>query len=90
MKPGDSITGEELIKHHAVAVLKRKNGVLADAARTLGIDRKTLYRWLKAWGMIKGYYPADTHTPPPPAAPRDRGPKPNPNLILPDGPPTML
>ncbi len=56
MKLGDSITADEIVKIHTLAVLERKKGDQKAAAKTLGIDRKTLWRWLRAWGLIKGWF----------------------------------
>lgn len=73
IKPGDSITGEEWEKIHTLAVLERKGGDQKATSKTLNIDRKTLYRRLKRWGLIKGWYakdPTPAQSPPPVPAPR--------------------
>jgi transposase-like protein len=69
MKPGDSITADEIVKIHTLAVLERKKGDQQAAAKTLGIDRKTLYRWLRAWGLIKGWFAKQLTLAESPAAP---------------------
>ena len=72
VKPGDSITADEWLKIHTLALLNRKNGEKKATAKTLGIDRGTLDEWLKAWGFIKGFFvrPAASQPEPTPAAPR--------------------
>ncbi len=45
------ITLEEMEKRYIVRVLAALNGNKTAAARTLGIERKTLYRKLEAWGL---------------------------------------
>ncbi|TNE84546.1 MAG: sigma-54-dependent Fis family transcriptional regulator [Deltaproteobacteria bacterium] len=42
---------DEVERRHILAVLRAHNGNKAEAARTLGIGRKTLYRKLEAWGL---------------------------------------
>lgn len=48
--PSDFVTLEELEKRYVLKVLEAFKGNKAQAARTLGIERKTLYRKLEAWG----------------------------------------
>jgi transposase-like protein len=81
IKPGDSITDGEWRKIHTLAVLERKQGDQQAAAKTLGVNRKTIYRWLKDWGLIKGWF-AKNHTlaespssPPAPRAPTEMTPE---------------
>ena len=42
---------EELEKRYILRVLEAQQGNKAAAARTLGIERKTLYRKLEIWGV---------------------------------------
>jgi DNA-binding NtrC family response regulator len=44
------ITLEEVERRHVEGVLASLGGRRADAARVLGLDRKTLYRKLERWG----------------------------------------
>jgi two-component system response regulator HydG len=48
--PSDFISLEELEKRYILKVLEAFGGNKTQAARTLGIERKTLYRKLEAWG----------------------------------------
>ena len=47
-------TLEELELRHIRRALEHTDGARAEAARVLGIDRKTLYRKLKAYGLEQG------------------------------------
>ncbi|MBE2248683.1 MAG: sigma-54-dependent Fis family transcriptional regulator [Myxococcus sp.] len=51
--PSEFITLEELEKRYTLKVLEALKGNKAQAARTLGIERKTLYRKLEAWGRAE-------------------------------------
>jgi transcriptional regulator of acetoin/glycerol metabolism len=51
---GDFPTLEALEREHIVRALARTNGARAEAAELLGIDRKTLYRRLRALGLADG------------------------------------
>jgi two-component system, NtrC family, response regulator AtoC len=42
---------EEIERRHVLAVLAKVNGNRTEAARVLGVGRKTLYRKLLAWGV---------------------------------------
>ncbi|MCU0695912.1 MAG: sigma-54 dependent transcriptional regulator [Myxococcaceae bacterium] len=48
--PSDFVTLEELERRYVLKVLEALGGNKAQAARTLGIERKTLYRKLEGWG----------------------------------------
>jgi DNA-binding NtrC family response regulator len=48
---GDDITLRELEARHIEGVLRRCAGNRSRAARTLGIERKTLYRKAKRFGI---------------------------------------
>jgi DNA-binding NtrC family response regulator len=45
------LTLEEVERRHVVRVLEACNGNRTDAAKVLGLDRKTLYRKLLRWGV---------------------------------------
>jgi DNA-binding NtrC family response regulator len=49
--PSELVTLEELEKRYILRVLEAQQGNKAAAARTLGIERKTLYRKLEIWGV---------------------------------------
>lgn len=44
-------TLEEVEREHVLAVLNACGGKRGDAARILGVDRKTIARWLRGWGI---------------------------------------
>jgi transcriptional regulator of acetoin/glycerol metabolism len=44
-------TLDDVEREHALAVLEAVGGNRAVAARVLGVDRKTLYRRLRRWGI---------------------------------------
>ena len=44
-------TMEELTRRYLVQVLQHTNGNKEDAARILGVDRRTIYRWRKRYGL---------------------------------------
>ncbi|HEY3745887.1 MAG TPA: helix-turn-helix domain-containing protein [Gemmatimonadaceae bacterium] len=46
------LTLEEVKRQHVLAVLDACGGNRANTARALGVDRKTLYRWLVDYGVI--------------------------------------
>jgi len=48
-RPDTDATLDELVRSHVLAVLERCRGNRAVAARTLGIDRSTLYRMMLRW-----------------------------------------
>jgi len=50
-KAGDEITLKELERHHLEAILRRSEGNRSQAARILGIERKTLYRKAQRLGI---------------------------------------
>jgi two-component system response regulator HydG len=52
--PSDFVTLEEVEKRYILRVLEAHRGNKTAAARTLGIERKTLYRKLEAWGTAGG------------------------------------
>jgi transcriptional regulator of acetoin/glycerol metabolism len=41
----------EIVRSHVIAVLAACRGNRTEAARALGIDRKTIYRMLRRWGI---------------------------------------
>jgi two-component system response regulator HydG len=45
------LTLEEIERRHVLRVLEACNGNRTDAAKMLGLDRKTLYRKLLRWGV---------------------------------------
>jgi DNA-binding NtrC family response regulator len=47
---GDLVTLEEMERRYVLRVLEVLGGNKTAAARTLGIERKTLYRKLESWG----------------------------------------
>jgi two-component system response regulator HydG len=47
----EMLTLEEIERRHALRVLEACNGNRTDAAKVLGLDRKTLYRKLLRWGV---------------------------------------
>ncbi len=49
----ESLKLEDVVKSHIISVLEYTNGDKAKAAKILGIDRSTLYRKLKEYGLIK-------------------------------------
>jgi two-component system response regulator HydG len=48
------LTLEEIERRHVIRVLEACNGNRTDAAKMLGLDRKTLYRKLLRWGVGDG------------------------------------
>ncbi|HEY0251780.1 MAG TPA: sigma-54 dependent transcriptional regulator [Kofleriaceae bacterium] len=48
------LTLEEIERRHSMRVLEACNGNRTDAAKILGLDRKTLYRKLLRWGVNDG------------------------------------
>jgi DNA-binding NtrC family response regulator len=48
------LTLEEVERRHVVRVLEACHGNRTDAAKILGLDRKTLYRKLLRWGVNDG------------------------------------
>ena len=48
--PSEFITLEELERRYTLKVLEALQGNKTQTARILGIERKTLYRKLEAWG----------------------------------------
>jgi two-component system response regulator HydG len=51
--PSDFVTLDEVEKRYILRVLEAHRGNKTAAARTLGIERKTLYRKLEAWGAAE-------------------------------------
>lgn len=49
--PSELVTLEEMERRYVLRVLESFKGNKTAAARTLGIERKTLYRKLEAWGL---------------------------------------
>lgn len=49
--PSELVTLEEMERRYVLRVLQSFKGNKTAAARTLGIERKTLYRKLEAWGL---------------------------------------
>jgi len=45
------LTLEEIERRHVLRVLAACGGNRSDAAKVLGVDRKTLYRKLVRWGL---------------------------------------
>jgi transcriptional regulator of acetoin/glycerol metabolism len=45
------ITLDEVRRQHCVKVLEHCGGNRSEAAKILGVDRKTLYRRLRRWGI---------------------------------------
>jgi DNA-binding protein Fis len=45
------LTLEEIERRHVLRVLEACDGNRTDAAKMLGLDRKTLYRKLLRWGV---------------------------------------
>ncbi len=52
-KAPESLKLDDVIKSHILSVIEYTNGDKARAARILGIDRSTLYRKLKEYGILK-------------------------------------
>jgi transposase-like protein len=74
-----------------MAVLERKKWDQKASAQTLGVDRKTLYRWLRAWGRTKNFgSPPKSPPPQPPPAPRPPAPEMTPEQKRRYDPPTLL
>ena len=48
---GELVTLEEMEKRYVLRVLEALRGNKTAAAKTLGIERKTLYRKLESWGL---------------------------------------
>jgi transcriptional regulator of acetoin/glycerol metabolism len=46
-------TLDEVMRTHTLAVLTACHGNMMYAARVLGIDRKTISRWLRKWGVVE-------------------------------------
>lgn len=49
LPPDLARTLEEVKRAHVLEVLRACGGKREDAARILGVDRKTLGRWLRRW-----------------------------------------
>jgi two-component system response regulator HydG len=49
--PSELVSLEEMERRYVLRVLQAFNGNKTAAARTLGIERKTLYRKLEGWGL---------------------------------------
>jgi transcriptional regulator of acetoin/glycerol metabolism len=47
------LTLEEVERRHVLRVLEACNSNRTDAAKILGLDRKTLYRKLLRWGVTE-------------------------------------
>jgi len=45
------VTLDEVRRRHVVKILEACNGNRSEAAKILGVDRKTLYRRLRRWGI---------------------------------------
>jgi two-component system response regulator HydG len=52
--PSDLVPLEEVEKRYILRVLEAHGGNRTEAAKTLGLDRKTLYRKLLRWGVASG------------------------------------
>jgi two-component system response regulator HydG len=52
--PTDLVPLEEVEKRYILRVLEAHGGNRTEAAKTLGLDRKTLYRKLLRWGVASG------------------------------------
>ena len=50
LPPEVARTLEEVEREHVLAVLEACGGKIRDAADILGVDRKTISRWLRRWG----------------------------------------
>jgi two-component system response regulator HydG len=57
--PSEFITLEELERRYTLKVLEALRGNKTQAAKILGIERKTLYRRLESWGRDGGEFSAD-------------------------------
>ena len=57
--PKDLVTIEEIEKRYILRVLKAVSGSRTEAARILGLDRKTLYRKLDRYGATAGATPTE-------------------------------
>ncbi|MDX2021680.1 MAG: sigma-54 dependent transcriptional regulator [Deltaproteobacteria bacterium] len=55
--PKDLVTMDEIEKRYILRVLKAVGGSRTEAARILGLDRKTLYRKLERYGVASGATP---------------------------------
>ena len=45
------VTLDEIRRRHVIKVLEACGGNRSEAAKILGVDRKTLYRRLRRWGV---------------------------------------
>jgi transcriptional regulator of acetoin/glycerol metabolism len=45
------VTLDEVRRRHVVKILEACGGNRSEAAKILGVDRKTLYRRLRRWGI---------------------------------------
>lgn len=45
------LTVDDVIKAHVLDTLKRLHGNQTQTAKALGVDRRTLHRWLDTWKM---------------------------------------
>lgn len=45
------ITADEILRVHVTSVCEQLNWNMVQTSRALDVDRRTLYRWLKAWGV---------------------------------------
>ena len=52
--PSELVPLEEMERRYTLRVLESLSGNKSVAARVLGVDRRTLYRKLEAWGVDKG------------------------------------
>ena len=51
LAPEDRRTLDEVVRSHVTSVLSLCHGNQSIAARALGLDRKTLARWMRKWGV---------------------------------------
>jgi two-component system response regulator HydG len=52
--PEVRVTLDEVRRRHVVKILEACGGNRSEAAKILGVDRKTLYRRLRRWGIQDG------------------------------------
>ena len=63
MNTGDPVTLDELEKEHVLKVLQSAPNQAA-AARTLGVNRKTVYSKVRRWGLSQRWFVGEPPAPP--------------------------